>query len=181
MSSVYENLSANAEEQRFVAIRKALAENKSIVYIYLQQLHTLHPQSETSTDVSDTYKKIATNIQAYKDSVLGKIQNEHFGELTADMTQYYTELTEHNLVPDEQTVFRLEALYGSKEVDLEFYTREIDISFTYIIKKIYDVAFDIIQKELKKAEATKDTAAIELFSTQIQNLSIYKHTYIKNI
>lgn len=181
MSSVYENLSVHAEEQRFVAIRKALAENKSIVYIYLQQLHTLHPQSEASTDVTDIYKNIATKIQTYKDSVLGKIQHEHFQELTADITQYYTELVEHHLVPDEQTVFRLEALYGSKEVDLEFYTREIDISFMYSIKKIYDVAFDIIQKELKKAEAVKDTKAIELYSTQIQNLSIYKHTYIKNI
>jgi DNA primase len=175
MSSVYENLSVSAEEQRFTAIRKALAENKSIVYIYLQQLHTLHPQSETSQDATDIYNKIATNIQEYQNSVLGQIQDTSLKELSVDIANYYTELVSHNLVPDEQTVFRLEALYESKGVDVHFYTREIDISFTYIIKKIYDIVFDVIQKELKKAEAVKNVEEVERYSAQIQNLSIYKH------
>lgn len=181
VSSVYENLSMSAEEQRYIPIRKALAENKSIVYIYVQQLHTLHPQSETSTDASDIYTTIATRIQTYKDSVLGLMQKELSGELTSDIELYQKELEEKKLIPEEQTVFRLEALYESKGVDLEFYIREIDISFSYCIKKIYDVIFDIAQKELKKAEAVKDTASIEKFSTYIQNLSVYKHTDMKNI
>jgi DNA primase len=181
MSSVYENVSAYAEEQRFTPIRKALAENKSIVYIYVQQLHTLHPQSETSTDASDIYTTIATRIQTYKDSVLGLMQKELLQELSADIETYQKELIDKQLIPDEQIVFRLEALYESKGVDLEFYIREIDISFSYCIKKIYDVIFDIVQKELKKAEAVKDTASIEIFSTHIQNLSVYKHTDMKHI
>jgi len=181
MSSVYENLSVSAEEQRFTTIRKALAENKSIVYIYVQQLHTLHPQSATPENGTDIYNTIAKRLQTYKESVLGTVQQELFGELSTDIDTYQKELEEKNLIPDEQIIFRLEALYESKGVDLDFYTREIDISFAYVIKKIYDVAFDIIQKELKKAEATKDVEGIGRLSLHIQNLSIYKHTYIKNI
>ncbi len=181
VSSVYENLSVSAEEQRFTAIRKALAENKSIVYIYVQQLHTLHPQSATPENGTDIYNAIAKKVQTYKESVLGTIQKELFGELSTDIDTYQKELEEKNLIPDEQIIFRLEALYESKGVDLDFYKREIDISFAYIIKKIYDVAFDMIQKELKKAEAVKDTRAIETYSTYIQNLSTHKYTYIQNI
>lgn len=181
MSSMYESLSVNVEEQRFTAIRKALAENKSIVYIYVQQLHTLHPQSVPPQSDTDIYNTIATRIQTYKDSVLGVIQKELFGELSIDIENYHKELEEKSLIPDEQIVFRLEALYESKGVDLDFYIREIDISFAYVMKKIYDVAFDLIQKELKKAEAVKDTQAIETYSTHIQNLSLYKHTYLQNI
>lgn len=181
MSSVYEKLSASAEEQRFTAIHKALAENKSIVYIYVQQLNTLHTQSDTSKDVSDIYKTIESRLQEYTQSVLGVIQKEFFTELSEDIEQYRKELSEQHLVPDEDTVFKLEALYESKVVDLHFYIREIDISFMYILKKIYDIVFDYVHKELKKAEAKKDEQAIDLYSVQIQNLSIYKHTYIKNI
>lgn len=181
VTSEYENLSAHFEEQRFEAVRKALAENKSIVYIYVQQLNTLHPQSDTAQAVSDIYNTIASRLQEYKDSTLGQIQKEFFKELDSDIDAYQKELQGHNLIPDEHIVFRLEVLYEAKEVDTSFYLREIDISFMYVLKKIYDIAFDYIQKELKKAEAIKDTQAIDTLSRHIQNISMYKHTYIKNI
>ena len=181
LASMYENLSVNVEELKFATVRKALAENKSIVYIYVQQLHTLHPQSDTSKDVSDIYTTIASRLQEYTQSSLGSIQRDFFPEFTADIDTYIKELTEGHIVPDEDIVFRLESLYESKGVDLSFYTREIDISFVYVLRKIYDMAFDHVHKELKKAEARKDTQAIDTYSTQIQQLSIYKHTYIKHI
>lgn len=177
-SSLYEHLAKDAGEQRLDTIRKALAEHKAIVYIYLQQLHTLHPTPDADTTAQDIYKKLVGNLQEYSESVLGLIQKEFFPQLTDYISSYFTELEGQHIVPDEQTVFRLEALYGSKGVELDFYIREINISFSYLIMKIYDIAFDFVQKELKKAEAIKDTDKIQAHTSHIYNLSIYKHKHI---
>jgi hypothetical protein len=178
MSHIFENLSKDAGEQRLDTIRKALAEHKAIVYIYKQQLHTLHPQSDTEITASGIYKKLAKNIEEYSQSVLGLIQKEFFPQLTADIDTYNKELGSEDISPDEHIVFKLEALYGTKGVELDFYIREIDISFSYLIMKIYDIAFDFVQKELKKAEAIKDTELIQLYTSHIYNLSLYKHKHI---
>ncbi|MES2985726.1 MAG: DNA primase [Patescibacteria group bacterium] len=172
--SIYENLSKDAGEQRLDTIRKALAEHMAIVYIYLQQLHTLHPQPDTDTTVPDTHNKIATQIEEYRQSVLGNLQKEFFPELSTDIDSYTKELESNTITPDEDIVFKLEALYGSKGVELDFYIREIDISYSYLLKKIYDIVFDFVQKELKKAEAVKDAETIQTYTSHIYNLSLYK-------
>ncbi|MES2623089.1 MAG: toprim domain-containing protein, partial [Patescibacteria group bacterium] len=87
-TAVYENLSKDMEELRFTAIRKALAENKSIVYIYVQQLHTLHPTPDADTTAQETHKKLATKIQEYTESVLGQIQKEFFPQLSDYISAY---------------------------------------------------------------------------------------------
>lgn len=177
-SSIYENLSKDAGEQRLDSIRKALAEHKAIVYIYLQQLHTLHPTPDADTTAQDIHKKLADKIEEYNQSDLGILQKQCFPQLSTDIHVLTQELENVHIVPDESIVFKLEALYGTKGVDLDFYTREIDISFTYLIKKIYDITFDFIQKELKKAEAIKDSQMIQTYTSHIYNLSLYKHKHI---
>lgn len=181
MSAMYENLAKDAGEQRLDTIRKALAEHKAIVYIYLQQLHTLHPSPQADTTAEDLYKKLKDKTQEYSASVLGIAQNTFFPHLTVDITSYHQELENSAVIPDEDVVFKLEALYGTKGVEMDFYIREIDISFSYLLKKIYEIVFDVVQKELKKAEAVKDAEGIQTYTSHIYNLSLYKHKHLIHV
>lgn len=164
-------------EQDLLPIGKALAEFRSLVYIYSQQLHTLHPQSGSEKLNPDIYKKIQTDLDGYTTSVLGRTQKEFFPRLDTDILHFKNELEAEQINPDEQVVFKLEALYGQKEVDIDFYAREIKIAYTYFLQKIYTLVFDTIQRRLKKAEAAKDTTQIDTLISYIHQLSLYKqHT-----
>ena len=70
---------------------------------------------------------------------------------------------------DEDIVFGLENIYTQKKLDLDFYKREIDISFNNLINKIYNLIFQEIQGKLKKAEIIKDVNLINKY-TQDKNI-----------
>ncbi len=161
-------------ETDLLPIHRALAEFRSLVYIYSQQLHTLHTQSGSETPNPEIYKNIKSDLDTYTTGPLGLIQKEFFNALDTNILHFRNELETGIIHPDEQIVFKLEALYGQKEVDLDFYLREIKIAYTYFLQKIYTLVFDKVQRELKKAEVVKDKDRIDTLISYIHQLSLYK-------
>ncbi len=168
------SVAESAIEQELLPVQRALAEFRSLVYIYSQQLHTLLSQSGSEQPNPDIYNKIKKDLDTYSESSLGIIQKEFFGGIDTMISDFTNELTVGKIEPDEQIVFRLEALYGQKEVDIDFYAREVDIAFTYLIQKIYTLSFEKVHRELKKAEASKHVEQIEKLISSIHKLSLYK-------
>ena len=155
---------ASAEKKVYEVIDKALAEFKSLVYIYNQQLHTNASQSDSQSAESDTTQNIHTYIDEYKLSDLYRLQQEYIpdlGSVFADIDSI-----------DEQVIFNLENIYSQKTVGLDFYMQEIDISFKNFKSKIYNLVFQEIQGKLKKAEIIKD---VNLVNKYTQDINILWH------
>ncbi len=153
---------AGTEKKQFIVIHKALAEFKSLVYIYNQQLNTLVTQSENLTGESDTTQKIDAYINEYKESDLFKLQKEYVPELDS--------LFENIESINEEIIFNLENIYTQKKVDLDFYENEVKISYKNFTNKIYNLIFQEIQGKLKKAEIIKDTNLINKYTQDINIL-----------
>lgn len=143
-------------------IYKALAEFKSLVYIYNQQLNMLVNKSENQQDYSDKKQNINSYINEYKESDLFKLQHEYVSELDT--------LFENVDDIDEKTVFNLENIYTQKKLDLDFYSQEIKISYNNFINKIYNTIYQEIQSKLKKVEIIKDTNLINKYTQDINIL-----------
>jgi hypothetical protein len=146
----------------YIVIDKALAEFKSLVYIYNQQLNTLVLQSENQQDHSDKTQKIDSYIDEYKNSDLFKLQQEYI----PDLNSIFENISEI----DEDVIFNLENIYTQKKVDLDFYKQEIDISYKNFAHKIYNLVFQEIQNKLKKAEIIKDNSLINKYTQDINIL-----------
>lgn len=146
----------------YIVIDKALAEFKSLVYIYNQQLNTLVLQSENPQDHSDKIQKIDSYIDEYKNSDLFKLQQEYI----SDLNSIFENISEI----DEEVIFNLENIYTQKKVDLDFYKQEIDISYKNFTHKIYNLVFQEIQNKLKKAEIIKDNSLINKYTQDINIL-----------
>lgn len=143
-------------------IDKALAEFKSLVYIYNQQLNTQVLQSENQEDYSDKIQKIDSYINEYKNSDLFKLQQEYIPDLNL-MFQSIDSI-------DEKIIFNLENIYTQKKLDLDFYKQEINISYKNFTNKIYNLIFQEIQNKLKKAEIIKDNNLINKYTQDINIL-----------
>ncbi len=155
----------NAEDSGkkvYIVIDKALAEFKSLVYIYNQQLNTLVLQSENPKDHSDKIQKIDSYIDEYKNSDLFKLQQAYI----PDLNSIFDKIGDI----DENVIFNLENIYTQKKVDLDFYKQEIDISYKNFTHKIYNLVFQEIQNKLKKAEIIKDNNSINKYTQDINIL-----------
>ncbi len=152
----------NSDKPAYAVIEKALAEFKSLVYIYNQQLHTLVSQSENPQDHSDQKQNIDSFINEYKKSDLFKLQEEDVPGLNS----IFNTVNEIN----EEIIFNLENIYTQKKVDLDFYKQEVDISHKNFIHKIYNLIYQEIQNKLKKAEIIKDTNLIHKYTQDINIL-----------
>ncbi|MBC7981650.1 hypothetical protein H7X65_01085, partial [Candidatus Parcubacteria bacterium] len=156
-----DNVAAGGKK-RYVVIDKALAEFKSLVYIYNQQLNTLVNQSESQTPDSDQTQNIDSYINEYKKSDLFKLQQEYIPELDS----VFDTIDEI----DENIIFNLENIYTQKKADLDFYKQEVDISYGNFVQKIYNLIYQEIQNKLKKAEIIKDTNLIHKYTQDINTL-----------
>jgi DNA primase len=154
--------SNNDDKIKNTVIDKALAEFKSLVYIYNQQLNTLVSQSENPKDYSDQKQNIDSYIDEYKKSDLFKLQQEYIPELNTIFDDIET--------LDEEIIFNLENIYTQKKVDLDFYKQEIQISYKNFTNKIYNLIYQDIQTKLKKAEIIKDTNLINKYTQDINIL-----------
>ncbi len=152
----------NYDKTKYTVIDKALAEFKSLVYIYNQQLNTLVKQSESPIEGSDITQKIDSYINEYKKSDLFKLQQEYVPELNSVFN------TIEDI--DENIIFNLENIYTQKKVDLEFYKQEVEISYKNFIHKIYNLIYQEIQNKLKKAEIVKDMNLINKYTQDINIL-----------
>lgn len=146
----------------YTTIVKALAEFKSLVYIYNQQLNTLDSKSEGLKTDSDNIKKIDSYIDEYKNSDLGKLQVEYISDLNSMFDDFEK--------MDEEVIFNLENIFSQKKVDLDFYKQEIEISYKNFTHKIYNLIFQEIQNKLKKAEIIKDINLINKYTQDINIL-----------
>jgi DNA primase len=152
----------NDDKVKNTVIEKALAEFKSLVYIYNQQLNTLVSQSENPKDYSDQKQNIDSYIDEYKKSDLFKLQQEYVPELDT--------IFDHIEELDEEIIFNLENIYTQKKLDLDFYKQEIQISYKNFTNKIYNLIYQDIQAKLKKAEIIKDTNLINKYTQDINIL-----------
>ncbi len=152
----------NDDKVKNIVINKALAEFKSLVYIYNQQLNTLVSQSENPKDYSDQKQNIYSYINEYKQSDLFKLQQEYIPDL-------YT-IFDNIEELDEEIIFNLENIYTQKKLDLDFYKQEIQISYKNFTNKIYNLIYQDIQAKLKKAEIIKDTNLINKYTQDINIL-----------
>lgn len=152
----------DSEKKTYTVIDRALAEFKSLVYIYNQQLNTLVSQSENQQDYSDKKQNIYSYINEYKNSDLFKLQQEYVPELSSAF-ENIDEI-------DEKVIFNLENIYTQKKLDLDFYKQEIDISYKNFTHKIYNLVFQEIQGKLKKVEITKDDNLINKYTQDINIL-----------
>lgn len=150
------------EIKQFTVIDKALAEFKSLVYIYNQQLNTLVTQSEGLKTDSDTTQKKDSYINEYKNSDLFKLQQEY----VPDLNSIFDSID----IINEEIIFNLENIYSQKKVDLEFYKQEIEISYKNFTHKIYNLVYQEIQNKLKKAEIIKDESSINKYTHDINIL-----------
>jgi DNA primase len=150
------------EKKVYTTIVKALAEFKSLVYIYNQQLNTLDSKSEGIKPDSDNIKKTDSYIYEYKNSDLGKLQVEYIPDLNSMFDDFEK--------MDEEVIFNLENIYSQKKVDLDFYRQEIEISYKNFTHKIYNLIFQEIQNKLKKAEIIKDINLINKYTQDINIL-----------
>jgi DNA primase len=149
-------------ERVYITIVKALAEFKSLVYIYNQQLNTLDTKSEGVKTDSDNIKKIDSYINEYKDSDLGRLQKEYI----PDLNSMFDDINKI----DEDVIFNLENIYSQKKVDLDFYKDEVEISYKNFTHKIYNLIFQEIQNKLKKSEIVKDNNLINKYTQDINIL-----------
>jgi DNA primase len=92
------------EKKVYTTIVKALAEFKSLVYIYNQQLNTLDSKSEGIKPDSDNIKKTDSYIYEYKNSDLGKLQVEYIPDLNSMFDDFEK--------MDEEVIFNLENIYS---------------------------------------------------------------------
>lgn len=150
------------DKTKYAVIDKALAEFKSLVYIYNQQLNTQVKHSESQTFDSDTTQKIDSYINEYKASDLFKLQQEYI----PDLNSVFDTID----VIDEHIIFNFENIYTQKKVDLDFYKQEVDISYKNFVQKIYTMIYQEIQNKLKKAEIIKDTNLIHKYTQDINIL-----------
>ncbi len=155
------NLDIKKDYKNKDILDKALAEFKSLVYIYNQQLNT-NSQSEDNNKVSEITKNVDSYIDDYKKSALYSLQKEYLPEIN--------DIFDNLNTIDENSVFVLENIYTQKKLDLDFYNREIDISFSNFVKKIYNYIFQEIQNKLKKAEIIKDNNLIDKYTKDINTL-----------
>jgi len=152
----------NHDKTKYTVIDKALAEFKSLVYIYNQQLHTLASQSEGLKTDSDQTKNVDSYINDYKTSDLYTLQQEY----VPDLNSVFDTIEEI----DENVIFNLENIYTQKKVDLDFYLQEVEISYKNFTNKIYNLIFQEVQNKLKKAEIIKDTNVINKYTHDINIL-----------
>ncbi|MEN9604990.1 MAG: primase, primase protein [Candidatus Parcubacteria bacterium] len=160
-------------QDRVVGLRQALAELKALLYIYTQQLNSSQPTSDGATR-PDIYEKIKTKITEYKDGILGKIQAEYHPHFTPDIDTCIQELDSGVFTVDERLVYNIENIHGSKEVDTDFYEKEINIAHRNLMQKIFTLVFDDVKNTLKKAELAKDKQMVDQCSDIIYQLSISK-------
>ncbi len=152
---------SNKDSKNNIIIDKALAEFKSLVYIYNQQLNT-NSKTEDNNIISDKQQKVDSYIDDYKKSELYRLQVEYL----KDLENIFNNIDQI----DENIIFTLENMYTQKKLDLDFYKREIEISFNNFIKKIYNLIFIEIQNKLKKAEIIKDINLINKYTQDINTL-----------
>ncbi|MBC7982191.1 DNA primase [Candidatus Parcubacteria bacterium] len=152
----------NYDKTKYAVIDKALAEFKSLVYIYNQQLNTLVNSSESLSSGSDTTQNIDSYIHEYKNSDLFKLQQEYIPDLNS--------VFDTILEVDEDIIFNLENIYTQKKVGLDFYKQEVDISHKNFLQKIHNLIYQEIQNKLKKAEIIKDTNLIHKYTQDINIL-----------
>ncbi len=145
---------------KVLSLYKALAEFKSLVYIYNQQLNISLKTEDNTSD--NTIKNIYSYIDEYKKSDLFRLQEEY----TTELSNLFDNI--ENI--DENIVFNFENIYIQKNLDLEFYKNEMEISFMNLKNKIYNLIFNEIQNKLKKAEIIKDTNLINKYTTDINIL-----------
>jgi flagellin-like hook-associated protein FlgL len=133
------------------------------VYIYNQQLHT-NFKSDDNKNISEKYKTITVQsyIDTYKKSEMSKLQQEYI----QDLNSVFDTLKEI----DENTIFNLENIFSKKNVDIDFYIQEIEVSFNNVINKIQTLLFNEIQSKLKKAEIIKDNNLINKYIQDINTL-----------
>lgn len=148
------------DNKMHTVIYKALAEFKSLVYIYNQQLNT-SSQTDNVNTVAEK-QNVDSYINEYKKGEQYRLQNEYLDDLK--------DIFEDIESVDEDVVFGLENIYTQKKLDLDFYKREIDISFNNFVKKIHDLIFQEIQNKLKKAEIIKDNNLINKYTQDINIL-----------
>lgn len=160
-------------QDRLGGIRQSLAELKALLYIYTQQLNSSQTQSDDATR-PDIYEKIKTKITEFKSGILGKIQAEYHGAFDADIDTFLKELEGKNFTVDEVLVYNIENIHSGKNVDADFYEKEINIAYSNVIQKVYALIFDDVKSVLKKAETAKDKALIDTCSDYIYQLSMYK-------
>lgn len=150
------------DKTKYPVIDKALAEFKSLVYIYNQQLNTLVNSSESLSSGSDTTQNIDSYIYEYKNSDLFKLQQEYIPDLNS--------VFDTILEVDEDIIFNLENIYTQKKVGLDFYKQEVDISHKNFLQKIHNLIYQEIQNKLKKSEIIKDTNLIHKYTQDINIL-----------
>ena len=155
------NQTEGEEPKRHAVLDRALAEFKSLVYIYNQQLHT---NSKNGAEINTVHTAETTHsyINEYTISDLCKLQKEYVPELDS--------LFDTMDSIDEKTVFNLENIFSGKNIELDFYKKEIRISFRNFTDKIYNLVFQEIQSRLKKAEIIKDTKIINKYTQDIHIL-----------
>jgi DNA primase len=150
------------ENKAYNAIDRTLAELKTLVYIYNQQLNTTISKSESLNTNLDQKQQIDSYISEYKAGNLHKLQQEYI----PDLNSVFSNIEDI----DEKIIFNLENIYTQKKVDLDFYKQEIDISYKNFINKIYNLIFQEIQNKLKKAEIIKDNNLINKYTQDINIL-----------
>lgn len=152
--------------------RQALAELKSLLYIYTQQLNSPDTTSEGENrpDLYETYIKKITDI---KEGILGTLQSLYHPDLSPDIETFIDELTKRKLAVDERMVYTLENMQSQKDLDADFYERESELAFRNWIQKIKNLVFDTIKSNLKKAEISKDKQQVDTLSDYIYKLSVY--------
>lgn len=150
------------ENKAYNVVDRTLAELKTLVYIYNQQLNTTVSQSESLNTNSDQKQQIDSYVHEYKTSDLHKLQQEYI----PDLNSVFDNIEDM----DEKVIFNLENIYTQKKVDLDFYKQEVEISYKNFINKIYNLVFQEIQNKLKKAEIIKDNDLINKYTQDINIL-----------
>lgn len=150
------------ENKAYNVVDRTLAELKTLVYIYNQQLNTTVSQSESLNTNSDQKQQIDSYVHEYKISDLHKLQQEYIPGLNSVFDNIED--------MDEKVIFNLENIYTQKKVDLDFYKQEVEISYKNFINKIYNLVFQEIQNKLKKAEIIKDNDLINKYTQDINIL-----------
>lgn len=153
---------SKTENKAYNIVDRTLAELKTLVYIYNQQLNTTVSQSESLNTNSDQKQQIDSYVNEYKASDLHKLQQEYI----PDLNSVFDNIEDM----DEKVIFNLENIYTQKKVDLDFYKQEIEISYKNFINKIYNLVFQEIQNKLKKAEIIKDNDLINKYTQDINIL-----------